>query len=147
MRANSPTRRYVDGANNRTALVAGGQAVFSFYKGNPSGKVMQFSAVQNGTAWTCHEYCPFEQGEDEFFDPLAFDKKATDQGAKTIEGKTYEGWHWFDTERSAGRFKALQTPDSRAVDPPSASSCVRQGLAVSRSARLGGEGEMRHDCS
>lgn len=90
-------KQYVDGANNRTALVAGGQAVFNFYKGNPSGKVMQFAAVQNGTSWTCKEYCPFEQGRDTYFDPLKFDKKATDQGAKTIEGKTYEGWHWFDT--------------------------------------------------
>tara|TARA_B100000795_G_scaffold85215_1_gene61913 strand:- start:692 stop:2221 length:1530 start_codon:yes stop_codon:yes gene_type:complete len=87
---------YTDGPNNRTALVAGGQAIFNFYKGNPSGKVMQFSAVQNGTAWECKEYCPFEQGEDEYFNPLLFDPSATDQGKVTVEGKTYESYHWFD---------------------------------------------------
>lgn len=88
---------YTDGPNNRTALIAGGQGIFNFYKGNPSGKTMQFSAVQNGTTWQCQEYCPFEQGEDEYFNPLAFDPSATDQGKVTVENKTYESYHWFDT--------------------------------------------------
>jgi len=88
---------YTDGPNNRTALVAGGQAVFNFYKGNPSGKVMQFAAQQNGSSWVCKEYCPFEQGRDEYFDPLKFDPSAQDQGKVTVEGKTYESYHWFDT--------------------------------------------------
>ena len=90
-------KAYTDGDNNRTALVAGGQAIFNFYKGNPSGKVMQFAAVQNGSSWTCKEYCPYEQGEDAYFNPLAFDPSAKDQGKVTVEGKTYEAYHWFDT--------------------------------------------------
>ena len=89
-------KAYTDGPNNRTALVAGGQAVFNFYKGNPSGEVKQFSAVQNGTSWVCQEYCPFEQGEDTYFNPLTFDPSAKDEGKTTVDGKSYETYHWFD---------------------------------------------------
>ena len=90
-------RQYVDSPNKRIALVSGSKAVFTFFGGNPTGESMQFLAEKNGTHFVCKQYCPLADGHNHFTDPLKFDSKAQDQGAKTIQGKTYEGWHWFDS--------------------------------------------------
>ena len=90
-------KQYVDGPNKRIALVGGPQAVFTFFGGNPTGNSIQFVAEMNGTHWVCKQYCPLPDNKRHFEDPLKFDSKAQDQGAKTIDGKTYEGWHWFDS--------------------------------------------------
>ena len=87
----------MDGPNKRIALVEGQQAVFTYFGGNPTGKNMQFLAEQNGTHWVCKQYCPLPDNKKSYEDPLKFNSKAQDQGAKTIEGKNYEGWHWFDS--------------------------------------------------
>ena len=57
---------------------------------------MQFQAEMNGTHWVC-KALPLPDNKRNFQDPLKLDSKAQDQGPKTIQGKSYEGWHWFDS--------------------------------------------------
>lgn len=83
---------YTDGANNRSTLSVGQQAIVNLY--HPIN--MQISAVPSasGKGWTCQSYCPIDDGP--FPNDLAIDKSAKDVGSSTVLGKKVEQYQWFD---------------------------------------------------
>lgn len=81
---------YVDGANNRTSLSVGSQAIINLFEKN---KQISAVASQSGKGWTCKSYCPEDQ---DFYSPLTVDPSAKDLGKTTYLGKQVEHWQWAD---------------------------------------------------
>jgi hypothetical protein len=83
---------YVDSVSNRTLFVLdGGQgAILSVY-----GNVQkQYALQQNGSVWTCQDYCPMQDEAIGFFGIPA---NATYKGETTVNGIPVDHYQWNDT--------------------------------------------------
>ena len=85
--------QYTDGRNNQSAISAEGQTIISKYGTGENGKEYLVTPASSGKGWDCSSYCPLDES---WFDPLEFDKTATDLGKVNIGGKSYDHWQWYD---------------------------------------------------
>lgn len=89
----------VDSSQKAWLQTNGQAAILTLYN---EKKQVQATPLPGGKGWNCTSYCKIDRGEWDDYGkkimggPLGFSNSSVNQGAVTIDGKTYEQYHWYE---------------------------------------------------